>query len=122
MTTTDKRTLFLLRQAPYGNSLARTAIDACLASAAFDQQPKVLFMGKGILQLLPGQDGAAAGTRTLSKIIDSFELYDIETLYIDGASLAPLGLTPDGLPGNCEILDEEGIKALLDAADHVVSF
>ena len=118
----SKALLMLMRQPPYSSSLARTAIDATLAAAAFDQEVQVLFSGPGVLQLLTGQDGEAIATRTLSKIINSFELYDISTLHVDASSLTQYGVNADQLPENCKLLDEEQIKSLIASADHVLGF
>ncbi len=53
--------LVAVRHAPYGGSLAKTAIDTALAAAAFEQDVSVLFLGAGVLNLVPGQDGHALG-------------------------------------------------------------
>ncbi len=53
--TPSKKLLFISRHAPYGSSLARDALDAVLASSAYDQQLSLLFMDDGVFQLLKNQ-------------------------------------------------------------------
>ena len=53
--THTKSLLLLIRHSPYGSSLARASIDVALAAAAFDQAVSLLFVGDGVLQLLPEQ-------------------------------------------------------------------
>ncbi|MEM1114297.1 MAG: sulfurtransferase complex subunit TusC [Pseudomonadota bacterium] len=118
----QRKLLFLLRHSPYASSLARSAVDSCLAAAAFEQEVSVLFMGEGVLQLLPGQDGDAIGTRTLSKIIASFELYDINQIYADARALSAHGLNAGLLPPGIEVVSDQGIRSCLAEADHVLGF
>jgi tRNA 2-thiouridine synthesizing protein C len=122
MVAEKKKLLIALRQPPYSSSLPRTAVDTCLAAAAFDQPVSVLFMGDGVLQLLPGQDGDALATRTLSRIIASFGLYDIETLYVDAHALRDHAISPAELPEQVELLSQHQIQDLMAATDHLLSF
>ena len=67
-------TLVILRHAPYGSGLARAAVDATLAAGAFEQAVSILFLGDGVLCLLPGQDGHSVGSRDLDRVIASLPL------------------------------------------------
>lgn len=116
------RVLLIARQAPYGNTLARSALDAALAGAAFDRAPTLLFMGDGVLQLLGDQDAAELGTRTHGRVLDSLPLYDIETFYVDGETLARYGVDPDNLPSGARVVDDAAIRGLLGEHDHILSF
>lgn len=123
MTAAAKKSqLIVIRHTPYGNSLARASLDSALAAAAFDQPVSVLFLGDGVLQLLPEQDSATIGTRNIARLIASMPLYDIETLYADQGALARLAITSDDLPPAVEPLDDAAIKRLMAQHDHVLGF
>ena len=117
-----KSILVVSRHAHPGSSLPRSALDTALAAAAFDQPVALLFQGEGVLQLLPAQDSSAAGVRNLRKVLDSLPLYEIETVYVDGAAAAVFGLKRDTLPTGAEWLDAAGMRALLVRHDHVLGF
>ncbi|TXS93041.1 sulfurtransferase complex subunit TusC [Parahaliea maris] len=114
--------LLVCRHAPYGNSLARSTLDTALAAGAFDMAPTLLFMAEGVLQLLPEQDPTDVGTRNHRKVLDSLPLYDIDQLYVDGAALAEYGLTDMPLPEGAVVVDGDGMRKLLQAADHLLGF
>jgi tRNA 2-thiouridine synthesizing protein C len=114
--------LLVTRRPPYGSSLPRAAVDAALAGAAFDRAPTLLFLGDGVLQLLPEQDGRAVGQRTHGRVLASLPLYDVETLYVDAGALRRYGLSTDDLPAGAEPVDDAAIRALLDSHDHILGF
>ena len=68
----------VVRHSPYGSSLARASLDVALAAAAFEQPVKLLFMGDGVLQLLPEQDSRAIGQKNIGRLLSSLPLYDID--------------------------------------------
>ena len=78
MSSSEKKSLLVIvRHSPYGSSLARTSLEVALSSATFDQEVALLFMGDGVLHLLPEQDSSAIGVRNIAKLIASFPLYDV---------------------------------------------
>ncbi|MEP0202581.1 MAG: DsrE family protein [Halioglobus sp.] len=118
----NKKTLtVIITHAPYQGTLARAGLDAALAAAAFEQPVQLIFSGHGIYSLLE-QDTKAAGTRSISKLIASLPLYDIEPVYAEAAAIAQLGINADALPAGTQVVDKQAIAALIDRADHVVSF
>ena len=117
----QKTLLVLVRQPPYGSSLARAAVDAALAATAFDQPVSLLFLDQGVLQLLPEQDTEALGIKNLGKLLGSLPLYDIDKVYVDGAALQRFGLKSDQLAIPTVLLDDAGLRALINANDHLLS-
>ena len=89
---------------------------------AFDAPLSVLFLGDGVLHLLPGQDGSASGVKTRGKQLASFPLYDIEEVFADAQSLATYGLILAAAPLPATALDDTQIHALLNEADHLIGF
>ena len=112
--------LVVFTQAPYTGSLARSGLDLALAAAAFEQPLSVLFIGEGVLQLLPEQDTTKLGIRNMAKTLASMPLYGVETLYVDAHSLDTLGIAKTCLPDYCETLAPSAVRELLSNHDHVV--
>tara|TARA_R110001599_G_scaffold353512_1_gene593481 strand:+ start:83134 stop:83505 length:372 start_codon:yes stop_codon:yes gene_type:complete len=118
----DKSLLLLIRHSPYGSSLARASIDVALAAAAFDQTVSLLFLGDGVLQLLPDQDTATGGLRNMGKLLASLPLYDIEQVYVDAEAAARYQLDLHGAPVATQALDREAMSRLLSSHDHLLGF
>ena len=74
MSDERRRTLIVVRRAPYGSSLSRASLDAALALAAFDQLVDILFMGDGVLHLLPDQMSSEIGAKNVGKLLSSLPL------------------------------------------------
>jgi tRNA 2-thiouridine synthesizing protein C len=121
-TETRKSQLIVIRRAPYGNSLARASLDAALAAAVFDQAVELLFLGEGVLQLLPAQDSTAVGARNVAKLLGSLPLYDIEAVYVDATALARFAISSDDLLQEVKLLNEAEIHQLMSQHDHVMGF
>ena len=117
-----KSQLVVVRSTPYGHSLARASLDVALAAAAYDQDVNVLFMGDGVLHLLPTQNSSVIQTRNVSKLIASFPLYDIEKIYVDATALARFSIQSADLPQAIELLEDAAIHQLIDTHDHVMGF
>ena len=124
MASEDKKSLLVIvRQPPYGSSLARTSLEVALSSASFEQEIGLLFMGDGVLQLLPNQDSTAIGVRNMAKLIASFPLYDLNALFADEAALQRYGLNEKlELPENLQRLGEHEMRLLFDRYDHILGF
>ena len=124
MTSAAKKSLLVVvRQPPYGSSLARTSLEVALSSASFEQEIGLLFMGDGVLQLLPEQDSTAIGVRNMAKLIASFPLYELNTLFADEAALQRYGLEDKHqLPQSLQRLDDDAMRLLFDRYDHILGF
>ena len=70
-TSRGKRAVILLRQPPYGSGLARASVDLALAMGAFEQDFDLLFMGRGVLQLLPAQASEHIGMKNIGRVLAS---------------------------------------------------
>lgn len=113
--------LIWLSTPPYAGSRARASLDVALSFAAFAQAPVLVFSGDAVLGLVARQPGVVADTPSLRKIIDSLPLYDVETIWVDADSLAAHGIPPSALPGFARVAECDQLRALLDAAGHVLS-
>ena len=123
MTSSNKKSLLVIvRHSPYGSSLARTSLEVALSSATFDQQVALLFMGDGVLHLLPDQDSSAIEVRNIAKLIASFPLYELDKLYVDETALSQYGLALGELPQNLQAVDDKAMQLLLCRHDHCLGF
>jgi len=123
MTTINKKSLLVVvRHSPYGSSLARTALEVALSSATFEQDVGLLFMGDGVLHLLPEQNSSTIGVRNIARLIASFPLYDLEALFADKAALVQYALAPQELPQKLQLLDDDAMATLCNNYDHILSF
>ena len=122
MSTSRKSVLVVSRHSPYGSGLARSALDHVLASAAFDQPVSLLFMGDGVLQLLPDQDSQRIGSKSMAKQLSALPLYEVDTLYADSAAAQRLGVDLSAAPAPVQAVTETDIRELLAGHDHVLGF
>lgn len=113
--------LFLLRQSPYGSTLAREALDMALATAAFDQKVQLVFLNDGVYQLLQDQQAELKQRKNISKTLLALELYEIEEVYADEQSIKERGLHTYQLAENIRYLNNEQISILIKQADAVMS-
>ena len=116
-----KRYIIALRRSPYGSSLARASVDLALAMGAFEQDFELVFMGDGVLQLLPEQASEQIGQKNIGRALSSLPLVDVESVYVEAAALARHGLTVDELILPATPLDSADLSALLNDCDHLVS-
>lgn len=114
--------LILIQSAPYAGSLARSAVDAALGLAVFNQRPAVLFTGPGVRCLASAQNPTALGRKSLARIIDSFPIYDIDEVHVDGVALAEHGMEPSDLPAYAKVLNATGVQQLCRTATQILSF
>ena len=110
----------VVRHSPYGSSLARAALDAALTAAAFEQAVELLFIGDGVLQLLPGQNSRAIGVKNIGRLLSSLPMYDIETVYADASALARYQLADNELVVPVTALDPATMHQLLCDSDHLL--
>jgi tRNA 2-thiouridine synthesizing protein C len=117
----SKSTLIVIRHSPYGSALARASLDVVLANAAFEQPVDLLFVGDGVLQLLPGQDTSAIGTRNMARQIAALPLYDIHHVYVDARAAADYQLNQASSAVALRLLDASAMQQLMVAYDHLLS-
>ena len=117
-----KTLLVIVRQPPYGSSLARASLDTAFAAAALEQPVSLLFLGDGVLQLLSDQHSEAIGVKNIGRLLASLPLYDIESVYIDAVAAARYRLGTDDLVLPVTPLDPAAMRGLINASDHVIGF
>lgn len=110
------------RHPPYGNTLARDALDVALTHAAFGQALCLLFLDDGVLQLLPQQAPEALARKNMARILQSLTLYDIDTVYADEDAMQRRGLNARASVLPITLLNPAAIAALIQRHKIVLSF
>ena len=116
----NNRSLLVMRQSPYGSSLAKASVDLALAMGAFEQDYDLLFTGAGVLQLVTEQDSEQIGVKNIGRMLSSLPLYDMESVYVDAAALERYGLNPANLVLPVKLLDDPTLRSLLNDYDHLI--
>lgn len=120
--TSKKKLLFVLRHAPYGQSLAKEALDAILATSAYEQDLSVIFIDDGVFQLLNTQQAEAIEEKSIARLLSAFPLYEINNLFVCADSLTARGLQKNRIQQDVTPLDPSQIKQLFAEQDHLLSF
>ncbi|BES71562.1 hypothetical protein RE428_25800 [Marinobacter nanhaiticus D15-8W] len=89
----DRRYLFVIDRAPYGDWSGRETLDMALSAAAFDQPVALLFTEAGVNWLREQQHPTAIEQKTVSRNLSAAALFGIEALYADQSSLDRFAMT-----------------------------
>lgn len=111
----------LIKQAPYGSSKAKAALDMALSAAVFEQNVQLIFMSDGVFQLLPDQQPAGILAKNTSAALTALPLYGIESVYVDAESLQQRNLSLDGLAIDVESVSTEQLATLIHESDVLVT-
>ncbi|MFD2228629.1 sulfurtransferase complex subunit TusC [Alkalimarinus sediminis] len=117
-----KKIVVILSQSPYGGSLAREAIDYCLAAAAFEQDLQLIFTSDAVLQLLNDQQPQSIHQKNISKTLSALPIYGVDNFYVDQEALADLGLSEKDLCLPVSIVNANEMTELLANASHTLNF
>lgn len=119
----SKKILLISRQAPYGKSTAKEAIDIALAASVYDQDIGILFMDDGVFQLLKNQQSDQINQKNIASILPALALYGIENIYVHQESLYNRAIATDDLIlDNLQLLNNKDVGSLLNQQDHLLSF
>ena len=119
---THKPILVILSQSPYSGSLAREAIDYCLAAAAFEQKIQLLFTGDAVLQLLKDQHPEPINQKNIGKTLSALPIYGVNTFYVDQNALTHYGLTDERLCLPITKVTSNQMADMLARASHTLNF
>ncbi len=121
-TTTTADLLVILRHGPYGSSWLREGLDVSLVAAAFGQKVSLMFLGEGVLALMPSQAKGAPGQKATAPTIDMLAMYDIDRLLVCSDDLQRMGLQADELCVAVEVISGESVSAELACHRNVFNF
>ena len=105
--------LITLTQSPYGSQAAKESLDAALVLGAFEQEPGLLFVDEGVLQLLPTPQ-TPAPYKHIGKVISALEMYDITPIWVESESLIAHGLSESQLSQPVTLVARADIAELMD--------
>ena len=117
-----KKIGFILRQAPYGSNLAQEALEALLATANYGQQLSIFFIGDGVFQLLKDQQPNPMQGKSMAKQLASFDLYDLENVYVCRQSLTDRQLNTKNLVLAAKVLGANELSQLMRQQNTLLSF
>lgn len=116
-----KKVLIILTQSPYGSSLAREAIDYCLAAAAFEQELTLLFTGDAVLQLIKEHKPSTINQKDLTKTISALPIYGITDFYVDSSAIEQYGIEDNFCVPTIKV-EANAISELLTNSDTILNF
>ena len=117
----QKTLTFITRQAPYGNNKAKLVMDVALAAAVFEQEINFLFMDDGVFQLIQNQNAEFISSKTTGRALETLELYGIEQVLVDAASLQERHIAADDLSIPVRVLKAEEVRQLTTNSDVVIN-
>lgn len=121
-TINQKKLLFVLRHAPYGNSLAKEATDAILATSVYEQALSVVFIDDGVFMLTNNHHSDQIAQKSIAKMLAAFPIYDISQLFVCARSLNARGIDASSINHNLTILEPDALQQLFHQQDHILSF
>lgn len=116
------RNLFVFQHPPYGSSLSHEGIDALLASAAFEQPCKALFIGDGIYNLMKQQQASGLAKRNLAQNLKALAMYEIEDVYASDEDVMQRQLSTEDFCIPVKLITDSAIQQLFSEADVTHSF
>ena len=117
-----KRLLVVIRHSPYSTSLAKASLDVVFAAAAFEQDIEILFLGEGVLQLLPEQDSSGLGRKNVGRQLASLPLYDINSVYVDTDAISRYNIDLTTLSVDSTPVNAEAMRQLMETSHHLLGF
>jgi tRNA 2-thiouridine synthesizing protein C len=116
-----KTLTFLAKSAPHGNGKAKALLDMVLSAAVFEQKIQYIFLDDGVYQLLTGQDPSCLPAKNVSAALPALELYGVDRVFLDTASLQTRGLSARQLLIPAQPCTAEEIRSLIADSDMVFS-
>jgi tRNA 2-thiouridine synthesizing protein C len=120
--TQTKNILVVCSQAPSKGNLAREALDAAFAVAAFEQSVCIYFSGEGVWQLLATQQKNLTTGKAINSSWKAASLYDIVNLYVSGEELAKRNINADELIEGISVINAKDVNDIMTKQDLVLSF
>lgn len=116
-----KNILVMQTSSPFDGVKCREALDTALIFAAIDQNVSILFKDDAVFCLHENQKPALVNLKDYFKTLKMLELYDVENIYACKQSLEVRGIDINNLHLQCELVDNNQIKAILNTNDHLVT-
>lgn len=108
-----KSCLFIIKTAPHGTITAQETLDVLLTYAAFGLTVSLIFVEDGVFQLMANQQTTALGLKNFAATFRALEDYEVESVYVDKASLESRGLKKEDLLINIDVIEKDQQQALI---------
>ncbi|RLA23208.1 MAG: sulfurtransferase complex subunit TusC [Gammaproteobacteria bacterium] len=116
-----KSFLFVMQIDAYDGLKIQEVLDQVLITAAFDQQVSLLLLDDAVYHLLKNQGSGLVGSKDISAIYRSLQIYDIEQIYVEQESLSQRGLNQEQLLIPVTLLSRQKVATTLNSFDHILS-
>jgi tRNA 2-thiouridine synthesizing protein C len=113
--------LYVLSHTPYGSSAAHETLELVMAAAVFEQDVSLLFLGDGLLMLGGDHQPNLTNQKSITALLSSLHLYDIEKFHVLESDLQYHGLELDDLLLPCQRHDRKQSAELLSSFDRVIT-
>ena len=113
--------LYIFSEPPHGRINAQEGLDALLMGTAFSEC-SVLFLDEGLMQLLPGQQTDALGSKDFARSYGAIKDYGVKGIYCNEKGLKQYGLRADEFILDVVPLDGKAIRELILTHDKVLNF
>ena len=115
-----KKLLFMVSHPPYRDSHVAELLDAAMVGAVFDCDVSLLFRGTGVRALQSHQDAEVIKQRTVGKILQALDTYDINKVFVCAHALEEAGLAANELAITAQAIDFDTQAKLISAQDAVL--
>lgn len=116
-----KSFLFVIQSPAYSSCKVQELLDVVLITAAFDQKVSLLLLDDAVFHLKKNQQSEAVAEKDIGAIYRSLELYDIENIYVEQASLTQRGLSQNDLLIPITILPRAAVATTFKAFDFILN-
>ncbi|ARU57056.1 protein required for 2-thiolation step of mnm(5)-s(2)U34-tRNA synthesis [Oleiphilus messinensis] len=117
-----KKVLFIIRSGPFDGLKAREAIDAVLATAAFEQHVTVHFQDEGVRLLNRDMNPEALKSKNLGKMIKAFGMYGVSSISVSTGDCKRYNCSPENAVTTFTTLDQNGVRELIANQDVTLVF
>ncbi len=113
--------LFIFSGAPHTSLNAQEGLDALLMGSAFTDC-RLLFLDKGLLQLLKDQNAEPIGRKNYTQGFGALADYGVSQIACRRSDLEKYDLLLDQLSLDVQPLDHDACRRWIDSADRVLTF
>ncbi len=113
---------FVFSSAPHTSASGREGLDALLATSAYSESLRAVFVGEGVLQLLKHQRPESLQIKDHVSGFKLLDLYDVEEVFVSASALRKFGLSSENLIIDHQVMSDVQMAALLAECDKLVNF
>jgi tRNA 2-thiouridine synthesizing protein C len=116
MTTTN----IVIKQPSLSGATFKESLDLALVCAAFEHRVNLIFVDRGVLNLVTGQNAQLVADKPHTDLLKGLTFYDIDEIIVEEESLANFQLSTEELVKDTRVLSRDAILQLHSSAQHLV--